>query len=279
MAISYRNGLSIAELAVFAPALVVAILLGFRHGFGKSSGWYFLILLSLARIIGSSMELATINDPANVSLYTGAAVLQTIGISPLILATLGLLNRVMSDVQEKGHTIVQPRILRLLQLLLLVALILGIVGGIQGSDDSSKTGKYTPQTASKVGIILYIVAFIALVGILVLSSGSISKVSPGEKRILLAVAASLPFILVRIIYSVMSTIANNPSFNAFSGNVTILLCMADIEEWVVVIIYLAVGLTLSKKIQAPSGQPNESAPKPQHSTEYPDAKRHEHQAW
>jgi hypothetical protein len=39
MTITYRNGVSIAEIAVYVPCLAIAILLCVRHGFARSSGW------------------------------------------------------------------------------------------------------------------------------------------------------------------------------------------------------------------------------------------------
>src|SRR3954467_12272430 len=99
MTISYRNGVAIGELVVYIPSFFIAFFLAFRHGFHKSSGWYFLIVFSLARIIGPCMQLAAINNPS-VSLYTGALILQNVGLSPLILATLGFLSRVIESINR-----------------------------------------------------------------------------------------------------------------------------------------------------------------------------------
>jgi hypothetical protein len=76
MTITYHNGVSIAEVVLYTPALGLAILLAVRHGFGKNSGWLFLITFCIARIVGSCMQLATISQPRNSSLYTGFSILQ-----------------------------------------------------------------------------------------------------------------------------------------------------------------------------------------------------------
>ncbi|KAI9649211.1 hypothetical protein NHQ30_001779 [Ciborinia camelliae] len=244
MTITYRNGVGIGELVVYIPSLFLSVLLAFRHGFGRSSGWYFLIIFSLARIIGPCMSLAAISSPS-VSLFTGALILQNVGLSPLILATLGLLSRILDSINRNTHTFVQPRLLKLIEILTLVGLILGIVGGINASNAYPTTGKWIPGTDSKVSNILFIVSFVALFAITILTSFSISHAENGEKRILLGIAIALPFLFVRLLYSILSTfVAHSTKFNSFTGSVSILLCMALLEELVIVMIYLGIGVTL-----------------------------------
>jgi hypothetical protein len=55
MTIDYRNGVGIGEIIVYVPCLFVAIYLAIKHGLGRSSGWYFLIVFSLARISTSQL--------------------------------------------------------------------------------------------------------------------------------------------------------------------------------------------------------------------------------
>ena len=89
MTVDYRNGVSILLLIFYLPALAIAILLTIRHGFSKSSGWRFMIIFTLARVLCACLELATINQPTNVSLYIGYVVLIGIAVSPLELVAFG----------------------------------------------------------------------------------------------------------------------------------------------------------------------------------------------
>jgi len=253
MAISYRNGVSIGEIILYIPALAVAILLSIRHGFGRSAGWYFLIILSLARIIGPSMELATISQPTNTSLYVGSAILQNVGFSPLLLASFGLLGRALASINRSYHTFVKATMIKTVGIIIIVGLILGIVGGVQAGNAFSSSGTYHPGTLNKVGAVLMIVAFIALVLFTILTSFSISHAEAGEKRLLLVVAASLPFLLARLIYLILYTFTQNQMYNVLEGSVTVLLCMALIEEYLVLIAYEAVGLTLRVVPKLPTG--------------------------
>lgn len=140
MTLTYHNAVSIAEIVAYVPCLAVAIFLTIRHGFGRNSGWIFLIIFCLARIIGSAMQVATASDPRNIGLYTGSGILQNIGFSPLLLATLGLLSRALDSINKSHSTLVKSSVLKLIELVMTVALILGIVGGINASDSFQTTG-------------------------------------------------------------------------------------------------------------------------------------------
>jgi hypothetical protein len=91
--IDYRHGISILDIIVYIPTFFLALWMAFHHGFKKSSGWYFFVVFSLARIIGAACYLATLGAPSNINLYITWAVCTSLGISPLILACIGLLSR------------------------------------------------------------------------------------------------------------------------------------------------------------------------------------------
>lgn len=127
-----------------------------------------------------------------------------------------------------------------------MGIILSIIGGIKSGEDYGKTGHYRPQTLTKVGLALFIVSFVAILATTTILSLSISHAESGEKRILFAVAASVPLLLIRLIYSSVYTFGNNLNFSSLTGSVTILLLMALLEEIAIVLIYEGVGLTLRK---------------------------------
>jgi hypothetical protein len=244
MALSEHNNISIAQIVLFSPALIIGILLCLRHGFGRASGWLLLVIFSLARLIGASLQLATIADPNNISLYFGALTLQNIGISPLCAMLLAMINRVLSGVQQARGTIINPRVLRLAQLVVLLGLILSAVGGSNSGTDYSNTGVYTVSSLTQAGLGLTIAGYALLVVTTAVVGLHASEVEDGEKRLLLAVALTLPFLFVRILYSAIGIYGHNPAFSQLSGNINILLGMAVIEEIFIVFIIEAVGITL-----------------------------------
>jgi len=92
MHLDARGGVSIVELGVFIPSLIAAVIVCSRHGFTRSSGWVYTLILCLVRIIGACCQLTTYHDHSS-GLVKATVILDSIGISPLLLATLGLLSR------------------------------------------------------------------------------------------------------------------------------------------------------------------------------------------
>jgi hypothetical protein len=90
--ITGREGLSIAELVVYVPSLLLALLVAKRHGFSRDLGWIYLAVFALVRATGSALELASISNGSS-SLGTIAVILSSIGLSPLLLSMCGLLKR------------------------------------------------------------------------------------------------------------------------------------------------------------------------------------------
>lgn len=91
--ITDREGLWIGTLIFYLPALFIASYLAFKHGFGRQAGWLLLILLSLARMVGSICEIVSVSSPSK-GVETAFEISSSVGLSSLILAMLALLKRV-----------------------------------------------------------------------------------------------------------------------------------------------------------------------------------------
>lgn len=232
-----RGGVSIFELIIYLPAIVVAAIVCSRHGFGRSSGWIYTLILCLVRIVGSCCQLATYHSYTE-GLLEAVVILESIGISPLLLATLGLLSRCADSVGQISSGVFSAIHFRLLQLLIVVGLILCIVGG---TSSTSSTGAYQPQTETKVGVVLYVISFIALAAIAGVTAAKLSNAPSQDKRLVWAVLIALPFIFVRLVYSLISVYAKNRHFNLITGSVAIKVVMSVLEEMAVVILYLVIG--------------------------------------
>lgn len=89
------ENIAIAELVVYIPIALLTLLVIFRHGFHKQLGWIYLSIFSGIRIAGAIMEILSIKSPDNENDREWAIILQSVGLSPLLLATLGLLKRML----------------------------------------------------------------------------------------------------------------------------------------------------------------------------------------
>lgn len=147
-------------------------------------------------------------------------------------------------INMRGTDVFNVKHFRLIQVLVTVGLILSIAGGTSGTPSSD--GNVDPATTSKVGIILYIVAFAGMLYIYFASSGYRTLVPKQERRILLAIGLAIPFILTRLLYSIIAVFVHNHTFSIVGGDVGVRVAMAVIEEFFVTFDFIILGFSLQK---------------------------------
>lgn len=91
--LSSLESLNVAELAIYLPLLFLTLFVVFRHGIHRQAGWIYLAIFCLIRIIGAALGIAADKSPSNASDLEWSAILGSVGISPLLLASIGLLKR------------------------------------------------------------------------------------------------------------------------------------------------------------------------------------------
>lgn len=251
-----RDTIALINFIFYLPCLLLSAFVCFRHGFSRSSGWFYTLVLCLIRIIGGICQFVSHSDQSAGLLQT-ILILDSVGLAPLLLATLGMLSRLVDFVNASCTPKFTIRHFRLLQLVLLVATILAIVGGTNISVDSG--GTYQIPTTSKVGVILYIVGFAGVALMFLLSAPRISAIPAKERRVAIAIGVALPFIAVRLLYSVLSVFLHDHLFSVATGSTAVRLGMAVVEEIVVVAMYARLGLSIDK-LDASSKGPISSRP-------------------
>lgn len=87
-----RGGVSVVEVAIYGPSLLLAAYISSKLGFNRSAGWIYTVMFCIARFLSSIIHLATY-DNSSVGLMQAALILNGIAISPLLLATLGVILR------------------------------------------------------------------------------------------------------------------------------------------------------------------------------------------
>jgi hypothetical protein len=92
MGIGTSGIVSIVELIVYIPALIAAIFVCSRHGLHRASGWIYTVILCVVRIAGAVCQLLTYSNQSE-GLLKATVIIDSIGISPLLLATLGVISR------------------------------------------------------------------------------------------------------------------------------------------------------------------------------------------
>jgi len=84
------SGVPIAQLVVFAVFFQPSIYVLFKHGKRGILGWFCVQSFCLVRIVGSVLEI--IQEKNNTTSSLGTLILTSIGLSPLLLACLGILH-------------------------------------------------------------------------------------------------------------------------------------------------------------------------------------------
>jgi hypothetical protein len=91
--VSTEEVIAIIEICVYIPVFLLTLVVVFRHGFQKQLGWIYLAIFCIIRLAGAGFKIASNNDPTNTTDIEWAAILQSVGLSPLLMASLGLLKR------------------------------------------------------------------------------------------------------------------------------------------------------------------------------------------
>jgi hypothetical protein len=145
--------------------------------------------------------------------------------------------RFYSFLKKPWNTIFSLFLIRIFQTPAAVALILCIVGATSAEGGSN----IAEQSTVQAGVILFAVLIIALSFLAVIAIIGIRVTQHGETSILTGVCLSLPLLLIRIIYSLLGCFGG-AQFSPIQGSPAIDLGMSVIEEMLVVLIYLWVGL-------------------------------------
>lgn len=134
-------------------------------------------------------------------------------------------------------------VVRIVQIPAVVALILCIVG----ATSADTAADIMTQDTVQAGVIVYLVVLVLLI-LLTIGACITRHVTErrGESKMLLIITLSLPFLLVRIIHSLLLVFDKHFQDSAAEGSTSSVLTeffMARIEEMIVVLLYLYAGLT------------------------------------
>lgn len=263
--------IAIIELCVYIPIFLLTLVVVFRHGFQRQLGWIYLAIFCVVRVTGAGFQIASQEHPGNSTDVEWAAILQSVGLSPLLMASLGLLKRITDEVtrHEKNEMAAhnfalrglavnsgiakrivgkvtavsrRSRIIQFAQLPTMIALILCITGG--NDEASSQASDHsTGLKDTKAGVIMFLIIYIILFVLVVITIRDVGNAPRGEKRIYYAVLAALPPLAVRLIWSILAAFSNNSTFSITGGKPIVQLFMAIIEEFAIVTMYTVAGLT------------------------------------
>jgi len=184
-------------------------------------------------------------------LYIVGIVLESAGLSPLMLATLGFLKTIVSNSFPNSGLFTKAW--RLLGLLATIALALSVYGSTETSPSEVSNG----TTLRRVGAFLFFLLYLLLVGVHAYCWMNVGRLMKHRRTLLTAISSALPFLGIRVIYSILSAFSGSLSFSGtasttpntsalakfsmLTGDWPIYLVMSVLMELVVVVIYTTAG--------------------------------------
>ena len=252
--LTYRNIVFIVVLVFYCCTAVFSAVRLIQYGFKKATSERILLVFSIGRILCSAFQLATTSDPTNTSLWAGYVTTFSICVSLLISSSLVLLRRLAQRAGSDFPTFLNRNPMTLCQSIVYVGLILGIAGGIKANKNWDKTGHYSSDGLLKASNGIFLASWIITILMTSFTLGRASGTMVKKERLAVAgFAISLPLLLVRIVYSFVSAFFNPQSFSSIYGDVTVMLCMALLEEMAIALVYQGLGMvTLEKERRSES---------------------------
>ncbi|KAJ5973696.1 hypothetical protein N7481_010906 [Penicillium waksmanii] len=230
---SSTEGLELAQLAFYAFASLPSIYCIVKHGKVGLLGWLYVFVMCGLRLVGNGVAyhaLSTTGEPNKA-----ASIISGIGLSPLLLAAIGILRESWDFNYRSNHSIQSKLPVFLGGFGMLIPHL--VVGGGIGLAAASGNNK----TLLEVGLIIFATGWIMVVGLVVLSAKSNDHRSrlEEETKLLHAVMIALPLIGIRLIYAIAIVFKYK---NAAGGSLAVQVIFGTLPEFLVMITYLSAGL-------------------------------------
>lgn len=138
---------------------------------------------------------------------------------------------------------VSLRVFRIMYIFPALAIVLLSAGGSEISSLQAST-RNTGLALLRTGAVLFLVTAVFLCFVSAAFLARTSRIRCEDRKLMSAVVGSLPFLVVRVLYSVFVEFNYDDQDSVFSpmaGNIWARVLMEVLEEWVIVALYLVAG--------------------------------------
>ncbi|KAF9890657.1 hypothetical protein FE257_005788 [Aspergillus nanangensis] len=247
------NPLSAATCAIYAVLAIPVLYLLVRHRRYGLLGWLFLFLFCTIRIIGGALAINSTSVAANI--------ISSVGLSPLLLATSGILHEAsrLYRIESLDKKMEWVSVLAY-HMLVVAGVALTAAGSAKLQTHQQPIDK--AEKITKVGISILTVAWGFLAGWTGLSflapRGRNSSITRAGTVLLSAVAFSLVFIGIRVFYSLVALCTQRASLNPVTGSLAIRVVLGFVPEVIATLAFIFAGI----KTQGAKEEILPAAPKP-----------------
>ncbi|OJJ42751.1 hypothetical protein ASPZODRAFT_20276 [Penicilliopsis zonata CBS 506.65] len=227
------------QLAIFCILIVPAQYVFFKHGLGGFMGWLFVLSFCAIRIVGCAMEIHEENQP---TLSTAALIVSSLGLSPILLALMGVLEEARNARSGRRGGWLQLIIVTQYHALVIVAIVLIL---IHASSLLSAHRTSTAKTFIDAGFALLCASWLFICVFTLVSVAFVREKSMnielyrGGTRLLYAVMICLPFVGMRMVYATIVYAADNTTAESSFG---LRVAFGVVTEFVVAIVLLVAGV-------------------------------------
>ncbi|PVH85002.1 hypothetical protein DL98DRAFT_584059 [Cadophora sp. DSE1049] len=233
------SGLDAASLAIYGVLAIPLLYILARHGWPGFLGWLFLFAFCSLRIIGGAMALI------NGSKSSSTAIISNMGLSPLLLAMVGILHEARYYRTPKFSNKIEWLLVIVIHLIITSGLAL-VASGASSFGAKEEKNKHD-EIFVKIGIMVLVVGWVlvcvwTLISFLPSQYNRDAPIFINGSKLLCAVLFSLPFVCVRLIYSVVSIFSPSKDLNPVSGSLGLRIGLSFLMELITVIGFTLVGL-------------------------------------
>ncbi|KAH6867192.1 hypothetical protein B0T10DRAFT_451939 [Thelonectria olida] len=241
------HSLALVVVFIFATLSLPTLYVIFRHGFQRQAilGWGYLFIFCTLKMVGSGMQLGD-------SRSSSAAIVTSVGLSPLVLAAAGVLHEARfyyagpekRRLDSKKETI----IIIIFHMLIMFGIALIAVGMSRLTRSKIQDSVNHAWTLARIGATVLFLGWVAVTVVATLSGLKAYlhiKEQPQRNdgtRLLIAVIIALPFVGIRVIAAFVYLITGNESLSAVTGALGVRVGLYLIEEIIATLVLVGAGI-------------------------------------
>jgi len=236
-----NHDLNTAQLAIYGTLAIPNIYVLIRHGWPGLLGWAYLFAFCTLRLVGAAIQMSADNDG---KVNASAAIISSIGLSPLLLATSGILH----EARHYRTSNLGGKVEWVLVLIyhILVASGVGLIGA-GSSAFTAKDPSSNDLTLLKVGIIILLVSWVL---VCLWTPFSLFQ-TPGPinsprylkgTQLLYAVLVTIPFTGIRTVYSATAFLSGSANLNPVTGSLGFRVGLSFVPELISALVFLVAGI-------------------------------------
>ncbi|KAJ5639908.1 uncharacterized protein N7484_007770 [Penicillium longicatenatum] len=231
------NGIFPADLAVYLILLPIVGYIFIKHKWTGLLPWYYLSIFCVARIVGGALG---VQDSSSLA----ANIIQSVGISPLILAVDGLVHEARVYRYPSKNPLLGWSVVIGTTGTMGVAMALSIIGALDIYEGKAKPDSYSFWKAgSALVVVLWAFQLVwSTISIFHRKEMTYAPTFQGSTALLQGAIVALLFIGVRVIYNLVAVCTQRRDLSPVNGSIAVRVVLLFLPEVFATLTLIIVGL-------------------------------------